>query len=342
MRVQNPSRNHHYIPKCLLKHFADENLKVWEYEISTGVFEHKDSACVGMQRDLYTTDLDGALPDYEKVEAHMGKIETKAAPAIDNLIAGKSISENCWNRLRKFLAVLYHRTPAEMDHFRNLLGPVWQESSQRMARYSDEFRSRVHIRLSKLGASKQEVEGLLADLASGRTSTQIPRDMILDGCLRAAPGREVEFGKMSWLAMRVPEGDPDLVIGDHPVIVHDNSPSKHKTTPLGFANPNTVTLAPIGRRMVLVGGNEITKKQRHLPVGVSSLINDLTYRFSRNYIYAYQHSDAILVRAKELQGTGPKQYYKKQNLGDKGTAIIGVYRYDVQPPMVPIFHCRQS
>jgi hypothetical protein len=56
-KKSNPARNHHYVPQCLLKHFADDKGMLWEYDTETSpkISEKADSkpdACADDSKGL--------------------------------------------------------------------------------------------------------------------------------------------------------------------------------------------------------------------------------------------------------------------------------------------------
>jgi len=75
-----PARNHHFVPQCLLKHFADESGMLWEYDTELGKTEHKNKRDVAVIRDFYATGEDGGEIDYETLEGVLQRVESEAAP----------------------------------------------------------------------------------------------------------------------------------------------------------------------------------------------------------------------------------------------------------------------
>jgi hypothetical protein len=116
-KAPNPARNHHYLPQCLLKHFADDNGMLWEYDTETSAVEQRHIKDAGYERDLYTIAPDGENPDFQSIEIEMGKIENAGARAIQHLLQRKHLSRQSRISFIQFVAVLHHRTPAFFERF---------------------------------------------------------------------------------------------------------------------------------------------------------------------------------------------------------------------------------
>jgi len=80
-------------------------------------------------------------------------------------------------------------------------------------------------------------------------------------------GEERLEAKMKWGFLEIPDGDPDLVVGDHPVTLSDAGPDNEPPGPLGLKNPNIEAALPIGRRMVAIARWKIQLRQTHARIG---------------------------------------------------------------------------
>jgi Protein of unknown function (DUF4238) len=61
-----------------------------------------------------------------------------------------------------------------------------------------------------------------------------------------------ELQDMHWTFMAVPEGEPELLISDYPVMLSESGPEDEHPGPLGLRNPNIELVMPLSRRMVAV------------------------------------------------------------------------------------------
>jgi len=133
-KKSNPARNQHYVPQCLLKHFANDKGMLWEYDTETSAVEQRHTKDAGYERDLYARGLDGENPDFESIEIEMGKIEDAGAPSIQHLLRRKHLSTRCWISFIQFVAVLHHRTPTFFERIRDIVLP--NQISRRCTGYS--------------------------------------------------------------------------------------------------------------------------------------------------------------------------------------------------------------
>jgi hypothetical protein len=130
-----------------------------------------------------------------------------------------------------------------------------------------------------------------------------------------------ELSKMRWTFLAVAENDPDLVIGDHPVLLSNPDSSG----PFGLRTPTIELLMPLGRRMVACARHEGPDSFGELALGMSELVNERTLCHARRFVFASGASERLLADAIRLCGTGPKMHPRQIRVGD-GVLMVNEFR----------------
>jgi hypothetical protein len=278
---------------------------LWEYNTETRTVEQRHTKDAGYVRDLYAMGLNGENPDFESIEIEMGKIEDVGSRSIQQLLQRKHLSSRSWISFIQFVAVLYHRTPTFFERIRDVVLPSLEESFRRMAK-SEEFRSKFQRGLLSEGKSEERIADALVELDQGK-GTLLPRkEFLIYLALKSVNSTAEELVKMKWGFLEIPDGDPDLVIGDHTVTLSDVGPDDEPPGPLGLKNPNIELALPIGRRMVAIARWKGKSSYGKLMPGSVDVINDRSFCYARKFVFAHAKSDAILARSIELRGKGPQ------------------------------------
>ncbi len=110
--------NQHYVPRLLLKRWADENGEVWRYRTlvshKTVPVWRKVAVSVAASRPKFYGQ-DGFEEDIN------GKIETDAAPVIDAAITGGRLTRESWQKLVAFFALQLMRTPKGFEKITKIM-----------------------------------------------------------------------------------------------------------------------------------------------------------------------------------------------------------------------------
>ena len=124
-------KNHHYIPRCLLKHFVDEDGRLWLQEWGKPEIHWNWPKQAFKQKHLYrTVDLlqtrDFSHPDYSvEVEHILGELEDRASPIIQTIIEIARnkrhpvfpLTQEQTDIVKQFIHAMLRRTPEATEEF---------------------------------------------------------------------------------------------------------------------------------------------------------------------------------------------------------------------------------
>jgi hypothetical protein len=106
----------HFVPEFLLRNFAPNDGKLWEYRFiveneAVPVWKSRSPKVTARFPDLYTVAVSDAESD--KIERWLAEeFETPAQPAIRSALNGEQLNRQHWSLLHRLYAVQYLRTPA--------------------------------------------------------------------------------------------------------------------------------------------------------------------------------------------------------------------------------------
>jgi len=324
--AKNVPRNHHYICEFLLKNFADDDGTLWIYDSELRKCRDGNTRSAGFERDLYALTLVGKGRDFAALEKALEQqIDSPGAVAIRRLLNHEQCSGPEWMNFLGFVAAQLLRTPAFFDRLTAVQAPVMQEMLERMANFDPKFREGVRKSMMKRGATSAEVERQLQAAGSGRYKARPNRDWIVANAVRLIPVIHSELEAMHWTFLDVPDGGPDLLISDCPVMLTDPSADDRNPKPLGLKNPNIELAMPLSRRMVAVARREGPNSFGKLVDGSAEIVNLRTLSYARRFVFASYRSNQLLATATRLCGSGPKVHFRKIRMG-KGLAMISEYR----------------
>jgi hypothetical protein len=126
--IRMTARKHHYVPQCYLKAFSVERKKKRQVVVFDKVLRRSFPAAISdiaVQRDFNTIDIEGHPPD--AFEQGMAKFENELAPALERIIATKSLS-NDDDRiyLMNLIGTVAIRNPTRRE--------MWRDFQERVAK----------------------------------------------------------------------------------------------------------------------------------------------------------------------------------------------------------------
>jgi hypothetical protein len=316
-------RNHHYVPQLLLRRFAAPDGTLWVYDLEKSEIYPAQSKSAAFVRDLYTRmGLDGK-PDHAHIENLLAeRVDRPGNAAIRRLLAKEDLFTMGppWNDFLIFVAAQLQRTPAFFDRMSQLLQPAAQESLERMAKHDHEFRRRVTQSAFARGISEQAIQQQLQRAASGGIRVTPTKDTVVSMSFALIYAIFEDLRQMTWQVATLAESDPDLILGDQPVL-----PVVPRGERIGLKHPAIHVKLPLSPRVAAVGNWNLQTTYAMFRAGQSDEINAETMRHAKRFLFASHRSDELLARATELHGTGPKVHIRRVKKG-KGLMITHEYR----------------
>jgi hypothetical protein len=310
----------------LLRNFADANGTLWIYDSLLGKSRDGNTRSAGFERDLYALTLRDRGRDYAHLEKALAdRIDAPGAEALQRLVSRKQCTGPQWMNFLGFVAAQMIRTPAYFDRLIATNAPMMQEMLERMAKFDAKFRAGVQSSMAELGGTPADVEKQIAAAGAGRYRVHPNREWIVANAIQQIPDIHSELREMHWTFLEVSEGEPDLIIGDSPVMLVDLTSEPSNPKPIGLRNPGIELAMPLSRRMVAVARRDGPDSFGDLAKGMSDLLNIRTLSYARRFIFAANHSDDLLKRAVELRGSGPKVHIRRVRVG-KGLGIVSIFQ----------------
>jgi hypothetical protein len=225
-----------------------------------------------------------------------------------------------WNDFLIFVATQLQRTPAFFDRMSSMMQPTMQEMLERMAKHDPEFRENVRQSALARGRTEDEIKQELHRVASGGYRIKAAKDFVVSMSLALIYGIFEELRQMTWQIATLADSDPDLILGDHPVL-----PVVPRGEHVGLRHPAIHVKLPLSRRVAAIGNWNLQTTYAIFHKGEAEKVNAETMRHAKRFLFASQHSEELLAQAKKLHGTGPKVHISRVNKG-KSLTIVHEYR----------------
>jgi len=308
-KKQKPARNHHYVPKCLLRRFENADGKLWVYDLKKGEIHPCRPKAVGFSKDLYRVTGKHGHPDYDGLEKCIAaNIDGPGDNAISTILQGGRRNEE-WIVFLRFVAAQMARTPGFFERISDMSRPLFGESLKRLAKHHPLFRERVLARGVAKGQSSAEIEAVLDSIARGEWSAKPSNEATLKMALKQIETFQNELQRMKWQILQPEASGSDFILGDQPVLVI--VPAGERVT---LKHPKVNVVLPLNTRNIAVG--------RWID-GIPLIeVNRETMRRAQRYMFSSIHSDEMLAEARTLFGTGPKVRTIQIKDGERLTTII--------------------
>jgi len=120
-------KKHHFNPQFYLRRFAtiEPDEKIWTYDIELGEGRISTIESTGYEKYLYSVTLDNGQRS-DTLEDVIAKIETKAAPIIDKLIASNPLTDEERASFASFMALMYVRTNSFRGQYAQIMMNAYQ------------------------------------------------------------------------------------------------------------------------------------------------------------------------------------------------------------------------
>lgn len=265
MKTVTNSVRQHWVPKMYLRNFCVEesvnqgNPLVHVYDIKTGGKFCASLNNIFLEKHLYTIGRDSVVPLYV-VEKTLSKIESWAAPSVDQLSKGKAIHCDPESRiyLSYFFATLLLRNPsirlAQEKGFKSLSEEAPPSLPKGMSEGEYEEAKKVHKWYSELDGDGKHI-------------------VFVRSILNAASIVSADFRDRPWYLFRANEGS--FVTSDCPVVVYHPYEKSY-----GVGTPGVQIHIAVSPKLVLWIGCEVKfdeEKVHDIPRDLVEYVNHLRF-----------------------------------------------------------------
>lgn len=305
MREPAPERRkrHHTIPKLLLRNFAGDDGRLFEYDLDLLKRNLRTPGQVGHTKDIYTIQTpDGPSDEVEKL---LARFEDSASSAVRKLLPpGEPLSVEEWDSLILLVALQGQRVPAERARTIDFI-----DRSEDMARKVAESQ----------GLDPDEATtDLHSDLEFTRSRDSMNQLMLISLTVTYRLMRP-----RGWGVLRRHADAPRFIIADDPVVITDLRPDTGPPyTPLIPFGENSKIVMPISPDVALVSYYEPEMSRETLVEGiVVGLVNWQQLQNAQRRVYAHEEDFSFGVGEQRLLWADYVAYQERvRRLGTTSTA----------------------
>ena len=237
MTTNRKHENHHFVSQFYLRHWCDENGRLWVYPKSGAEPFQSTPKSFSCEKGLYDTSTHDELSDVD-VEGLLSEMEGLYSARWPNVFSRIRDPETKMN-LARFLAIQYLRNPKQKESLKTTNGFI-REIISRLDPGQKE--------LTIIDFDKREHTIPIAELT---THAQDTKKNISDGFIRSLMGDVMNLAEVlyarKWGVLVA--ATPAFVTSDNPVILIRGSSTKRN---IGFRTPGTEIHFPITPTLLLI------------------------------------------------------------------------------------------
>jgi hypothetical protein len=271
------TRREHIIPQMLLRQFSDARGALWVYEKGKAVRPSKpENECT--QRDFFEFELRGKKTA-NAYENWLSRIETDAAPILQDIIHGDMIDNITAERWATFVASLFGRTRKVRSQITDTLMTSFNVKADdpafiRDLQYSLFKQGEFHY-ASDLKRAVDELRSTMNASPSYYHVAGLPnRVRMLLGPLLAR----------SWHTIEAPS-DGYFFISDCPVLTVKFQDG-HALPGVGFADENTIILLPLSPKHIFIASPQNLNWKKEATHAFVNSVRHLAVQFAHRNVYA--------------------------------------------------------
>lgn len=220
MRDGNEPVVHHYVPRFLLRRFADPKTgQVWVYEKGAGRVWQCNPENVAAERRYYAFTGERGEPD-NTVEDAFSKLEGQVAPIIDRFDRDKAMPTTAERQiLAEFIALSLLRVPSFRKPVERFHGEIAEKLSLMMAHHKEAFERTVREVEQKTGQKPNvSAEDLRQAILSKKFKYEGSPFASLEMMLEVSPKIARIIHQMRWQLLHAPDG-VSFITSDRPVVL---------------------------------------------------------------------------------------------------------------------------
>src|ERR1700677_1668833 len=174
MPVANVPRRHHYVPRLLLKRFADSSGNLWTYDTELKKFWQNSPASAAFEKNFYSLGMNSPAPDHSKIENFLAEfVDAPGDSSIEQLLQREMLAPEKWFDFIRFVAAQMQRTPSALDRLDLIHTPIFQEMVKRMP---NDPNFNIGTKMSSLGVSQKDIDEYIESIRSGDVKVKASRD----------------------------------------------------------------------------------------------------------------------------------------------------------------------
>jgi hypothetical protein len=302
-------RAHHFISKCYLKGFSADgsgDSQLFVIDANSGRTFSTTPANVGHERDFNA--IEGLAPG--ELEKKLSKVESDIAPALERVIANRSIeNRDDWTLVLNLIALFAMRNP----RWREQVGGFMADISRKIMaialatpeRWASQIEQMQAAGFCREGEREVTYEEMKEFIESGEYDIKVARSWQIGMEFKTFEPVLKSMVKRAWTLILTDDQTGHFITTDHPVCLsHGDFTLGTLQRPLGHGTPGSRLFLPVNRHMMAVGTLGETggiAKESEYDV---ALLNGIVAPFAYRHIFASSPDFKVMVAGIEAPMTG--------------------------------------
>lgn len=285
------ARNHHYVPRCYLKGFAENPRKPKLFVVDAKEKRTFTTATtnIAAERDFHRINVDG-LP-IDALENAFSKFESELSLALERIITVRSIAdENDRSFLFNLIGLMATKNPSFREVVRRGIEQTSKIVMSMVTATPERWESQVK-QAKAAGYLKEndvaDYEGMKQFIAKGEYTVQVETTGQLQRELKLFNEILPLIFQRKWMLLKAPSGSTGFITSDHPMCLMWSDPKLRG----GFYSPglglrNTQIVFPISNELVAIGAFEIKDAEVDADELLIAQVNGSIALHSMRQVYA--------------------------------------------------------
>lgn len=304
------SRNHHFIPQCYLRMFAQgrsRQAKVYCCDLRERKAFTTLVRNVGARRDFNKVEAEGHGPD--ALESAYSKFEGPLSEALKRTEKNQSLAEGDLSYVLNLMALLATRHPRMRSSIQDFLGRVYRMRAQLLTASKERYESAFHrakddgfIRKSISDVSYESARDFVS---KGNYSVKVHQNKLIELELEGMDAVLKTMALRKWSVLKSYDAKSSFVTSDHPVCLMPLEASEAPFSGPGYGMRNTSVLFPLTSNLALVGLYDSEPQVRILNELEVANFNTAIIQFAQRQVYSLNSrfvysKDGRILRGSEL------------------------------------------
>jgi hypothetical protein len=289
-------RRHHYLPQFYLRNFANskDHRSVWVYSKAGNIVHSATPRNLGIEKDYHTVTLADGTKDRHTIEDTLAALENVAAPVVQKILCGASLTSEDNQIFAVFAAQMFLRVPARRDNAGRMMSEMLKHAAQQLAANKESFHT-DYKRFQQDTSDQSDVdpEELRQYILGDDYVLTVNPSAALGLSFGSMEVVSTCFRRMQW-AFLYRKGRFTFITCDNPVFCCDPTIPPNTWHGVGLMNPGVEVSFPLSPDAVAFASYH-PKPRRAQKVGpeVVRRFNQQTIDSAYRYIFASEKSEGL-------------------------------------------------
>jgi hypothetical protein len=300
------ARRHHYIPQCYLKGFAEDRNRPKLFVVDTKERRSffASTKNIAVEADFHR--IDAPSQPLDALENKLAEFESTLSPAVERIIAAKSISnDEDASQVFMLMSLLFLKNPRMRDRVDQMTAQIGKLMLGMMADSPERWQAQMERAQEEGTIDKNaDIEALRTFVLKDEFSISMTTPGHLDREFNSILDILPYIVERKWILCKAPPDTTGFVTTDSPVSLMWQNPKEH--APPGLGLMKTQIVFSISKELAIIGAFEFENDEIEVDADFVSVLNGNLILHSNRQVYARDDdfTYGLQHHTKAMRGTG--------------------------------------